>query len=130
MRRPRHHPEFDWSGRALRDEGSTRVLSHAPDYWKLDAWQALWFLMETGQDYDAEDLRALVGDPPNNPNTMGAVFLHMNIRLVKAGLVEVVGLRRASRPSSHRCILQVYRGIKQPDPADDKPQGIDFPSEL
>jgi hypothetical protein len=56
------------------------------------------------ESFTAEDVRAVVGDPPNHANSMGGVFL----RAARRGVIVGVGWTRSTRREAHACRLQVY----------------------
>lgn len=93
-------------GPARRDEGTTRVWSHADEQWKANAWDAICALATLGDPFTSEQVRAIVGDP-DKPNAMGALFL----RASKAGIIHRTGrVRRATRPSLHATDLPEWEG--------------------
>lgn len=56
--------------------------------------------------FDAEDIRQIVGDPPGSGNALGALFKEF----ADAGLIEIVGTRKATRPDAHGRRLMVWKG--------------------
>lgn len=56
-------------------------------------------------EFDAEDLRAAVGDPPGSPNALGALLHH----IAAEGWIIEVGTTRSRRPGSHGRILRRWR---------------------
>lgn len=91
-------------GEARRDRGMARVLDAAAE-WREDALVAIRGLAAEGAPFTAEDVRAIVGDPPR-PNAMGAVF-HLAAR---RRWIRKVGYRPATRPSLHATDLAVWEG--------------------
>jgi hypothetical protein len=93
-------------GQVLRDGGIELVLSHTPEGYKDAFWQAVNRLAATGHTFTPEDVRRLVGNPPNHHNAFSALFAGA----VKAGTIKPVGHTNTLRPSSHRRDLKVYIG--------------------
>jgi len=98
-----------FEGRALRDEGTDRVLGNAAaddgGAWLSAAWTAMEVLARTGRDFTADDLREMVG-APTRPNAMGSVFLKAKRR----GMIAPVSRRQMKNPNSHARSTDVYRG--------------------
>lgn len=94
-------------GGALRDGGVDRVSANTPDDWKFACDTAIARFAATLKPFTAEDVRAIVGDPPNHPNAMGARFLIA----ARAGMLEKLGYKNPARPSSHSSVIAVWRGI-------------------
>ena len=92
-------------GKALRDEGAATVEDNTPDDWRAACDNAIASLAATGQEFTAEDVRAICGDPPNHPNAMGARFLAAS----RSGLLERVAYRRPARATSHASVIAVWR---------------------
>lgn len=103
---------FEWGeGQRAQDEGFEQVLENTPEHFKYRLSMAFWFLVESGQEFTAEDARPFSGDPPNHPNAYGAVWSGLVNRAFKEGYLETVGITRADRTRSHACLLPIYRGI-------------------
>lgn len=98
------------TGTDLRNAGTSQVSAHTPTDWKSDCDRAIQKLAAANRDFTAEDVRAIVGDPPNHPNAMGARFLSA----AKAQLIERVGYRTPVRASRHANPLAVWRGRTPP----------------
>jgi hypothetical protein len=95
-------------GQALRDAGASQVSDNAPSWWKQACDTAIAQHAARRQPFTAEDIRIVVGDPPNHPNAMGARFL----AAAKGGLIERVGYQKPVRASRHANPLSVWRGVK------------------
>lgn len=93
-------------GETRRDVGMAKVLD-ASEEWRDDAMIAIRGLAAERAPFTAEDVRAIVGDPPR-PNAMGAVF-HLAAR---RGWIRKVGYRKATRPSLHATELAVWEGVR------------------
>lgn len=93
-------------GAELRDLGVERVDRNTPEWWKAAADRSIARFASLGTDFTAEDVRAVVGDPPNHPNAMGARFLHA----LRAKTIVKVGYRSPARSSSHASVIAVWRG--------------------
>ena len=94
------------TGVGLRDAGTSSVSAHTPDDWRSKCDRAISRLAAGRKPFTAEDVRALVGDPPNHPNAMGARFL----AAAKEDLIEKVGYGKPARASRHSNPLAVWRG--------------------
>jgi hypothetical protein len=104
--------EFDWEGgERAKKKGIKRVLNNTPGEFQLGLSMAFWYLVETREPFTAEDARPLSGDPPNHPNAYSAVWNGLVRKGMRGGWVEIIGISKAVRVSSHRCLLQIYRGI-------------------
>lgn len=94
------------TGKDLRDEGVASVYGHTPESWRSSTQLLIAQLASNGQPFTAEDVREIVGDPPNHHNAMGAQF----IGAAKAGLIEKVGYTQPTRSSRHASVMAVWRG--------------------
>jgi hypothetical protein len=94
-------------GSSLRDAGVTTVTRNTPQWWKDACDRAIATLAARGVDFTAEDVRAVVGDPPAHPNAMGARFL----AAVKDGLIVKQGYKSPARRSSHASVIAIWRGV-------------------
>ena len=99
------------SGEERRDAGAALVLDlEAVQRWKGWAIECIEILAESDRVFSAEDVRAVVGSPPDgHENVMGAVFLAMSRR----GVIEGTGYIIASRPSLHSHPITMWRGSKR-----------------
>lgn len=99
-----------FDGRRLRDEGIERVELAEGEEWKEAA--RAWVARRAAQpgEFNADDLRAVVGSP-ERPNAMGAVFLWA----VKRGLIRMVGLRQRRAANAHAQRIAVYVGTRGGD---------------
>lgn len=95
-------------GRALRDDGVSRVDANTPDDWKSAVQMQIAKLAATGQPFTAENVRRVVGDPPNHPNAMGAQF----ISACRANVIEKVGYVNPARPTRHASVIALWIGKK------------------
>ena len=98
--------QLTFGGEFFRNAGVDSVSANTPDEWKLACDLAIAKLAATHQPFTAEDVRAVVGGPPNHPNAMGARFL----AAAKTGTLEKLGYRNPARPSSHSSVIAVWRG--------------------
>lgn len=95
------------AGAAARDEGVDRVWRNTDEHWRVDALAAIEYLARSGRQFCSEDLRAIVGDPPEHYNAMGAAFRVASRR----GLIRKVGWTTATRPSLHATDLRLWEGV-------------------
>ena len=93
-------------GKDLRDAGISSVDAHTPRWWKDACDRAIHTLAARGVEFTAEDVRAVVGDPPNHPNAMGARFL----AACKAGVIVKQGYKNPARRSSHASVIAIWKG--------------------
>lgn len=94
-------------GKSLRDAGVSSVTSHTPQWWRDSCDRAIARLAASGVEFTADEVRAVVGDPPNHPNAMGARFLSA----AKSRLIERVGYKKPTRPSRHANVVAIWRGV-------------------
>ena len=68
-------PETRVTGRTLRDRGLRSVLRHTPD-WYRDAFESAVKGFARGRQFTVEDVREVIGDPPNSvsSNCMGSLM--------------------------------------------------------
>lgn len=104
-------------GTAARDLGIARVDEATPAEWRDRADFEIRMRAMTGEEFTAQEIRAVVGDPPGHPNAMGARFM----AAARAGLIRKVDYRPSDRPSLHRHHIAVWIGTEadhstQPSP--------------
>ncbi len=99
-------------GGALKELGMLRAKDAADPDWRSAAEAAIAALAAARNadgelvEFTAEDVRRLVGDPPDHANAMGALFN----TAARRRLIVRVGYRKAGRPSLHRHPIAVWRG--------------------
>ena len=76
--------------------------------WRLWAEDELDRLIDTGRPFTADDLRSVVGDPPDGAHVNGVGSLFTNA--TRAGRILMVGYRPSSRPQARGRVLRVWRG--------------------
>jgi len=96
------------TGSGFRDAGTSQVSANTPDDWKIACDRVIQKFAAADRTFTAEDVRAVVGDPPNHPNAMGARFL----AAAKAQLIVRVGYCTPARSSRHANALAVWRGLR------------------
>ena len=95
-------------GRRRRDDGVAAVRAATATGWRLHVDQAITDLAAAGVLFTAEDVRELAGDPlGSSPNALGGA-IHAAAR---AGLIQAVGYRQATRPEAHARVLRVWQGV-------------------
>jgi hypothetical protein len=103
---------------AVRDTGAQLALRFDPA-WSERAAEVIRDFAASGEEFDPEDVRAVVGDP-ESPPAMGAAFL----RASKAGLIEPVGISKSTRIQRHGGWARTWRGkTRRPDPEIEAPVG-------
>ncbi len=96
------------SGYTLKEKGCSKVIDNTPDDWKDAALAIIKAMASSGMTFHAEDVRGLVGDPPNHPNAFGAVF---NVA-AKTGLIIRIGDVMAKRDNAHARRISLYKGAR------------------
>ncbi len=96
------------SGYTLKEKGCSKVMDNTPDDWKEAALAIIKAMASSGMTFHAEDVRGLVGDPPNHPNAFGAVF---NVA-AKTGLIIRIGDVMAKRDNAHARRISLYKGAR------------------
>ncbi len=88
----------------VREVGAQAALDF-DTAWADAAASAIADLADRGVEFDAEDLRRAVGDPPAS-GAIGASFL----RASRAGLIECLGMHKSTRLAAHGRWVRVWRG--------------------
>jgi hypothetical protein len=96
------------SGYTLKEKGCSKVMDNTPDDWKDAALAIIKAMASSGMTFHAEDVRGLVGDPPNHPNAFGAVFN----AAAKTGLIIRIGDVMAKRDNAHARRISLYKGAR------------------
>lgn len=91
-----------------RDEGARAAENSLFTGWRLWAEHELDRLAESGERFTADDLRAVVGAPPDGEhvNGIGGLFLRASQR----GRIESLGFRTSQRPEARGRPLRVWVG--------------------
>ncbi len=101
-------PLFDLrEGARLAEEGMSLAWDGAHESWRDAAWGEVVRLCAEGREFNADDVRMAVGDPPGHHNAWGALFR----RALRSGFVERVGERPGRKASAHTRMAAVYRGV-------------------
>lgn len=97
------------TGEDLKISGIESVVSHTPDRYR-DKFVEAVEKFPRGHLFTVEDVRAIVGDPPEevNPNCMGGL---MRRAAGKKLIVRTSERRNAKRASLHASELAVWRRI-------------------
>lgn len=97
------------TGEELRDSGIESVLTHTPE-WYRDKFVEAVERFPRGHLFTVEDVRAVVGDPPEevNPNCMGGL---MRRAAGKKLILRTTERRKAKRASLHASELAVWKRI-------------------
>lgn len=90
---------------AAKEAGITTAEQVNPE-WQDAAKAEIMRLARTGKPFTIEDVCDVVGMPGGSNKAIGAV---MN-RIARTGMIYKYGQRPATRVSSHRRTLQVWRG--------------------
>lgn len=94
------------AARRRRDRGM-EIAYYASDIaWSKAAEQAIRDLAASGDEFTAEDVRAIVGAPFGSHNAMGSRFGHA----AKTGVIRRIGSRQSTRPEAAGRWLAVWRG--------------------
>lgn len=97
------------TGEELRDAGISQVEKNTPLDWRSSAQFAIANLAVAGKPFTAEDVRDLVGDPPNHSNAMGAQFMVA----CKAGMIRRIGYAKPRRASRHAGVIAEWIGTQE-----------------
>lgn len=93
-------------GRRNRDRGM-QTATYATDVaWVRACDAAIRMLAATGDEFDAEVVRSIVGPPVGSPNALGPRIG----AAARRGLIVKVGYRQALRPERNAGPLAVWRG--------------------
>lgn len=106
-------------GEAARDLGMARVEAAVSPEWKDRRDFVIRLLAVRGEEFTAEDVRRLAGDPPGHPNAMGPGLATAS----RAGLIKKVGYRPSDRPTLHRHPIAVWIGTNPTTSALPSPEG-------
>jgi hypothetical protein len=99
--------QLELKGTELRDAGVESVTEHTPGYWRSACDRAILEFARKREPFTAEDVRRIVGDPPNHPNAMGARFLEA----VRSGVIRRVDRATPARPSRHASSFSLWVGV-------------------
>ena len=101
-------PLFDDEGRRLADIGAANAENSLHTGWRLWAEAELQKLIDSRDIFTADDLRAVVGDPPDGQhrNGIGGLFR----RAYRDGRLQHVGFRPSLRVEARGRVLRVWRG--------------------
>jgi hypothetical protein len=99
---------------AVTNVGTQAALSFDRD-WSDAALDAITRLAASGRQFDADDVRDLVGEPPS-PAAMGAAFR----AAARARLIRCVGFETSSRITRHGGLQRVWEGVRD-DPLRSSP---------
>jgi len=103
-----HDPISVAEGERLRDEGHAVVLDHTPEEWANRFDRAVTSLLVLGRRrITSEDVIAIAGPPPHNPNAIGAV---MRAAAMRHNLRNV-GTLKAARTARHAGRITVWERI-------------------
>jgi hypothetical protein len=91
--------------RRARDHGATTAV-WPDDEWLKAAELVLGELIASGRWFTSEDVRIVVGPPPNN-GALGGLFL----KAARARRIESVGYERSRRPARHAGLLRTWIGV-------------------
>jgi hypothetical protein len=96
------------NGIQLKERGCAKVSENTPDKWRNEALNIITAMASSGLSFHAEDVRSLVGDPPNHPNAFGAIFNTAS----KAKLIVRIGDVLAKRNNAHARRISLYKGAR------------------
>lgn len=93
------------AGEQAKADGIATAEQVNPEWQEL-AHAEIMRMARTGQPFTIEDITDVVGMPGGSNKAVGAI---MN-RVARTGMIYKYGQRQATRVSSHRRTLQVWRG--------------------
>ena len=99
---------FDQSnGDNLKANGIDQVLSNTPASYQAN-FEAVVYRFPYGKLFTSEDITRIVGQPPNHPNTVGALISS----LAKRGIIVPTGTRsKALRANQHSAKLEIWKKV-------------------
>jgi hypothetical protein len=83
----------------------TASAQERSEAWTAEARKAMASLCAQGAVFSAENVRALVGDPPGGGAAMGALFRHVS----QEGWIVPAGFSRTTRPQRRRSVLGLWK---------------------
>lgn len=92
-----------------RELGMELILERRSEYReKVEA--AMRWLAEDGQEFNSDDVRAMVGDPPRgvHVNLVGALF----VAAATSGLIKPVGFTHSTRLIGHGNWVRSWVGVR------------------
>lgn len=96
-------------GRQRRDEGmeaaGSNVAGPIASAWRSKAAEALATLAATGDEFSADDLVAIAGEPPV-PNMLGPLFA----KAARQDVIRAVGFTQGTRPKAHARVQRTWKG--------------------
>ena len=92
------------TGFDFRDEGCAQVLGNTPRSWVADFEQQATALLRDQGSFTAEEVVALIGQPPNHINAIGAACRAFALRNDLVGSYE-----KAINPSAHARVIVRWR---------------------
>jgi hypothetical protein len=96
------------TARNRRDRGMRAAELNTWRPWRDRAEAGIIQLADSGREFSADDLVALVGPPvSSSQNAIGPVFAWA----AREGLIECVGFRQSERSSRRGGITRVWRGV-------------------
>ena len=95
-------------GIKLKEAGCAKVIDNTPDDWQEATMAIIKAMASSGMTFHAEDVRKLVGDPPNHPNAFGAMFN----AAMKLKLIVRVGDIMATRDNARARRISLYKGAR------------------
>lgn len=97
--------DVEINGDLLRAAGQELVLIHEKAEYKA-AYVAAVTALRTGTRFTSETITAIVGQPPHNPNSVGA----LTSACATLGLCRATGRHvKARRPNQHGAEIKVWR---------------------
>ena len=93
------------AARERRDSGIALVAESQSDEWTQAAMHCIGELAATGETFDADDVRRIVGTPLH-PNALGMLFK----RAVESDALERVGMVQSQRVLARGRWIPQYRG--------------------
>lgn len=105
-------PRDAWerTGEQNKEVGSSQVIASTPEDYKRDFSWRFEVLLRTGNLFTSEDITATVGQPPNHPNAVGALFSALVKEAGKTGRITYVKHVKAERSNQNATKIGQYRG--------------------
>lgn len=87
--------------------GAEQALNNAESGWTEAAMAEIRAMARSGMEFTSDHLRAKISEPDHG-NRIGAVFVAAS----KARLIEAVGARPSTWPTTHGRLIRVWRGVR------------------
>lgn len=102
--------QLNHPGEIARDTGAAAVLLSESDAWKADVQDRIDVLAATGIAFTVTEVREVVTEEPEKPQSWGAAFLVARQR----GQIVPIGYATSPRTARHAGPVRIWIGAKTP----------------